>query len=567
MDYNSGVLCETPGMEVAAGVWWRCQGLANAHTMHPPHVRACRCSGHALYCTPMETAIGTTALPEVKMLRVGMVQWSPRAIIITLSACAGIAFAVAGVLHHRAYHSAAEDLAFYDQILWNTAHGHPFVTSFISYNYLGQHMQPALLPFALLYRIWAAPELLLVAGGLIAAVAVLPLYGVARRLLHHDGAAAVVAGLYLLSPYLHHATNFDFHPEQFAPLLVFLGYGYVLDGRPRAAFAAFAPVLLCKEDTVILLIGVAWLCWLHRERRLALALAVTSLLWGSLITLVVMPHFRRGPSDLEMRYGYLGRGVGGILVGLIVHPGRALGHLWIPAIGVTVLALVASVGLLPLLAPRQSLAAVPLLLFHLLSTHAPQMLLHYHYSLELLPLVWIAALHGLVRAQTWVNHRTLGAGRRAEMQSLLRYFHLTPNALGVVSRPGQPARIVLGWLALCGIVAFAIASPFPPARLFMPGRFVDDPAHARAVATALALIPPDAAVSAQTGLAPHLSHRQQLAQFPTLDGAQYVLLDASDDVARTEPKTQAASVFALPAQGYTLIYSSDGVAVYAKNSR
>lgn len=170
-------------------------------------------------------------------------------IVTMLTVGAAITFAVAGALHHRAFHSAAEDLAFYDQILWNTAHGRPFVTSFISYNYLGQHMQPVLLLFALLYRVWAAPELLLVAGGVIAAAAALPLYGVVRNLLRHDGAAVVVVAVYLLSPYLHQATNFDFHPEQFAPFLVFLGYGYVLAGRPRAAFPAFVPVLLCARRT------------------------------------------------------------------------------------------------------------------------------------------------------------------------------------------------------------------------------------------------------------------------------------------------------------------------------
>lgn len=480
--------------------------------------------------------------------------WPPQFIVIAMAACAGTIFAVAGILHHRAYHSAAEDLAFYDQILWNTAHGRPFVTSFISYNYLGQHMQPILLAFALLYRVWAAPEMLLIAGGLIAAAAAIPLYGVARRVLHHEGAAAAIAGLYLLSPYLHNATNFDFHPEQLAPLFVFLGYGYMLAGKPRAAFAAFVPVLLCKEDAAVLLIGVAWLCWLQRERWLAGTLAFTALLWGGIITLWVMPHFRRGPSDLEMRYGYLGRGSGGILFGIITHPDRVLTHLWIPAIGVTVLALIASVGLMPLLAPRQALAAVPLLLLHLLSTHAPQMLLHYHYSLELLPLVWIAALHGLVRAQAWC------AGRQLHLPRLSRL-----GSIGIVARPWRPTQAVIWWLGLCGVAAFAIASPFPPARIFTAARFTDDPVHQRAVATALAIIPPAASVSAQTGIAPHLAHREQLSQFPTTDGAQYVLIDGSDDVARSEAKMQAAAVFALPAQGYKLIYSSDGVAVYAKD--
>jgi len=195
------------------------------------------------------------------------------------------------------------------------------------------------------------------------------------------------------------------------------------------------------------------------------------------------------------------------------------------------------------------------------------MTLQYHYSLELLPLVWIAALHGLMHAPSWVRRPSgsVGCIGRLPRQSAIS-IPRTVGSLGILPDRWrwQPEYGSVLWLALCGVIAFAIASPFPPARLFMPKRFVDTPAHTRAVTPALALIPPDAAVSAQTGLASHLSHREHLAQFPDLNGAQYVLLDASDDVARSEPEAQAAAMSALPVQGYRLIYSANGVAVYEK---
>src|SRR5947209_17482695 len=55
--------------------------------------------------------------------------------------CAAVGFAAAAVLRHRAYHSAANDLAFFDQIIWNAAHGRFFATSFVPCNVPGAHVQ------------------------------------------------------------------------------------------------------------------------------------------------------------------------------------------------------------------------------------------------------------------------------------------------------------------------------------------------------------------------------------------------------------------------------------------
>ena len=459
-----------------------------------------------------------------------------------MSALAGIGFATAGVLHHRAYHSAANDLAFFDQIIWNTAHGRFFATSFVSYNFLGQHVQPVLLLYALLYRLWPSPVILLVTQALVAAAAAIPLFHVARRLIGSGGAACVVAIAYLFSPYLHHAVNFDFHPETMAPLFVFLGYRFILDGRRWAAIGALLPLLALKEDTVLVLLGVAWLCVLRRERRLGGILAGIAIGWGALTTLIIMPHFRAGPSDLEERYGYLGRGAAEILTGLVIHPQRALAHLLVWGMALTLLALLGSAGFLPLFAPAELLAAVPLLCFHLLSKHPPQMHLRLQYSAEVLPLVWIAAMHGLVRV------RSSQFAVRSEFCEL------------------RTSNSELFLLILCAGIAFWVASPFPPARLFDTDHFHADPAHARAIAGAIALIPPDATVSAQTALGPHLAHRADLQEFPEGIGATYVLLDARGDIARPEQPIYAATVAALPDEGYTVISSRDGVTLYGRNS-
>ncbi|MDQ6905871.1 MAG: DUF2079 domain-containing protein [Chloroflexota bacterium] len=457
-----------------------------------------------------------------------------------LAALAGIGFAVAAVLHHRAFHSAANDLAFFDQIIWNSAHGRWFATSFVPYNFLGQHVQPVLLLYALLYRLWPSPELLLISQSLLAAAAAIPLFHVARRLIRHEVLAAIVAGAYLLSPYLHHAVNFDFHPETMSPFFAFLGYRFILDGRRRAAVCALLPLLLLKEDTVLLLLGIAWLCWLRRERLLGATLAGIAVGWGAVATLIIMPHFRSGPSDLEERYGYLGSGAADILLGLGTHPQRALAHLLTWGTALTLLGIIGSAGFLPLAAPAELLAAAPLLAFHLLSIHAPQAHLRLHYSVEVLPLIWIAAVCGLANEAT------------------KRSFPTRP----FLSR-GSPL-IAHCFLILSAAIAFWTASPFPPARGFDPARFGTDRAHRQAVAEAIALIPSDASVSAQTGLGPHLAHRTALDEFPDGIGADYILLDARGDIARPYRVLYPPALAALPTEGYAPLWSRDGITLYRK---
>src|SRR6185436_1496078 len=84
---------------------------------------------------------------------------------------------------HRAYNSNGWDLGWFDQVVWNTAHGRPFENSFATWNFLGEHIEPILLLFALIYRVKPDVEILLVTQAIVASLAALPLYLAARTLL------------------------------------------------------------------------------------------------------------------------------------------------------------------------------------------------------------------------------------------------------------------------------------------------------------------------------------------------------------------------------------------------
>ena len=139
--------------------------------------------------------------------------------------------------------------------------------------------------------------------------------------------------------------------------------------------------------------------------------------------------------------------------------------------------------------------------------------------------------------------------------------HFSPSRFG----RGPGGGFAPAVLIVCAAIAFWSASPFPPARGFDLSRFRDDQTHQHAVAAAIALIPPDASVSAQTGLAPHLAHRRTLFEFPEGIGATYVLLDSHGDIARPYQSLYAPFAAMLPNDGYTILSSDDGVTLYRRD--
>ncbi|MBK7127381.1 MAG: DUF2079 domain-containing protein [Dehalococcoidia bacterium] len=124
-------------------------------------------------------------------------------------------FAVFAVARHRAYQARPTTSGSSTQVVWNTSNGDWFQTSFVEYNFLGQHFEPILLVFAGFYRLGASRSR---CSGAVA---------VRRRcrnpaVLCNDQdqrqprRGITLALAYLLNPGLHRALDFDFHPEVMA---------------------------------------------------------------------------------------------------------------------------------------------------------------------------------------------------------------------------------------------------------------------------------------------------------------------------------------------------------------
>jgi len=461
--------------------------------------------------------------------------------LLALVALQALVLGGASLAQHSAYNTNAYDLSWFDQLAWNAAHDHPFRSSFVPYNVLGNHFEPVVVLLGGLYRLWASPAALLVLQAVAVSLAAVPLYLAARRLLWSSLAALLIAAAYLLAPQLHRAVLFDFHPELLAPLCLCSAFAALVYQRSGLALVMLSPVFLLKEDAWLIALGFALLCWLLHARRTAAVLFAVAAVYLVVVVGVLMPHVRAGyPGELS-RYRYLGERLRDYPVTAIRHPGWVWGHVSQPYQGRQLAGLLASQALLPLAGPA-FLVALPLTAAHLLSTHQPQSALDFHYAAAPTVLLFLASVLGVRRLTDWRRSRRC-----------LSVLH--------VQRSAQPV-VLAAVLLLAEGIAYLVSSPLG---LPFDLTLYRQTQHTQVVARALRIIPPRVSVSAQTGLLPHLSEREDIHEFPDLGEAAFVAVDrqgrrSSQSVAAG----YAAQLAALRSQGYCLRFDDDGVQVYER---
>ncbi|WP_143200431.1 DUF2079 domain-containing protein [Kitasatospora sp. CB01950] len=350
------------------------------------------------------------------------------------------------------------DLGIFEEAVRGYAYlGPPVVTlKGAGYVQLGDHFSPALAVLAPFYRLWPAPETLLVAQAVLFALSVVPVTDLAVQWLGRS--RGVLAGLaYGLSWGLWQASLFDMHEIALAVPLLACTTVALARGRWRAAVCWALPLLLVKEDQGLLLAGVGgYVLLVGRRRGLGVATLAAAVLGTLLTVLVLIPA--ANPLD-AWSYGATAAPGGGDPLTRLLWPSDKW---W------TLAALLAPTLLLALRSPLVLLAALPLAARYW-SSNPAYWSTGWHYNAVLMPIVFVAALDGL---------------RRLPARPALRF---------------APAAMLL--VALC-------AAPTPD--LSRPSA---DVLTARQV---LATVPDGARVAAANRLAPQLTSRCTVSLFPYL---------------------------------------------------
>ncbi len=253
-------------------------------------------------------------------------------------------------------------------------------------------------------------------------------------------------------------------------------------------------------------------------------------------TFIIVPAYAAdiygvAESGYFQRYGALGDSPVDIFKSFFTQPGLVWQIATEPARVDYLIGLLAPFGFLSLLAPEILLLALPVLLANLLSAYPAQYYGDFHYSAPLVPYFAVAAAYGLGRLWRWLAKRT--EGRSASFQQMPAANNYTMAAAAMVANSRTALRPLLT-VALAGwILCWAGWSYLQHGRGPLGAGYDRPPitAHHQQLATYLALIPDDVAVTATAAVHPHLSHRQYVYQFPLgLDSpvpAEWALLDVT----------------------------------------
>jgi uncharacterized membrane protein len=283
---------------------------------------------------------------------------------------------------------SAWDFAYDQQVIWNISVGQGFYSSFARANFLGIHFELIFVFIAAVERLWPNPAVLLIfsAGGLAATAPAG--YFFFRSLLPPDRSESPWLAIALATPIPFWAATQEaardfFHPENMALAFALLAGWAGIRGHRLAMWALCLLVLSCKEDQVytVGVLGILMRSYgapeVRKHWRFIVYLAGG---WFLIGTGIVQQHFRNGGYSDFVYYRWLF----GLDSSMPASVSTVLGATFRPEALLVVVGVIASMFLLPLLAPRWLLLVIPPYLANVLSGHTPQNVLHLHYVLLML---------------------------------------------------------------------------------------------------------------------------------------------------------------------------------------
>jgi len=477
-----------------------------------------------------------------------------------LTAAAALVYCLDSLILFRRFLATTFDLVIFDQGIRGYAHfGAPVsIARGVSdgqgahFMLLADHWSPVLALLAPLYWLHDSPATLLVAQGVLFALAIPPLWAYTRRQLG-PGAAHFVCVAYALSLPVMEAVIFDFHEVAFVPVLTAVMVERFDAGKRWHGTLAAVGLLLVKEDMGLLVAGFG--CYLLLTRRRSLVWAGLAFIAGGLAATWVATHLLipafGGSATFYWAYDQFGSTLGSALLNVITHPLHALRVFVTPWVKArTMIGLLAMFGFLPLASPMV-VAVLPLLAERMLASGYPLWWqAKFQYDAFVVMMLCCAAVDGAARLQRhWP----------ASWDRWLTYPFSRPAWLRRGGKAWRPATVWAAAICAAALV-YVPSSPFGP--LLKPG-FYGVNARTRAAAAAIAHVPAGVEVEASNNIGPRLSGRDTVL---LLDGtprwAPWVVGDTLGlDFPFCSPSQQAQELAYLRAHGYTRVFADDGYVV------
>ncbi len=399
-------------------------------------------------------------------------------------------------LRHWLYHSHALDLGFFDQGLYLISTGQKPIVSLSGFHILADHAAVILYPLSLLYWIYPDVYWLFAVQAISLAIGGLPLYHLAIGSGLDRQKATIIVITYLLYPIILNKVLFDFHPDVIAVPGFLLA---VLAARQNRIFLyLFAVILIlsCKSVLSLTVISMGlWLIFCENKKVFGSIAVFAGVGWFIISTRLIIPTFLGTDmggmtAAIAGRYNYLGNSFIEIVSNIFIKPDLIFGKIlslntleYLALLVLPVLWGLSPKNLSPLL------CGVPTLAINILSTYPLQRSLTQHYSLPILPFLFLAVINSVAANHNWLKTR----------------------------------KTILVWATIIFLLSGKL-------EYFWTSYFSTLDTH-QATTVAIAKIKDDGAVLTTGEIAPHLTHRPVVkltfngTELIDLDNFKYVLLD------------------------------------------
>jgi uncharacterized membrane protein len=528
-----------------------------------------------------------------------------RLAVAVLTAVPAAAYVTYGLVQYATFRVGTFDLVIFDQAVRSYAHLQLGVSPVKgvqdgfgpAFSVLGDHWSPVIAVLAPLYWIYDGPQDLLVAQGVLFALAVPPLWFFTRRIcaasisgapapgapaVSGSGApaapvsrgpvvaACLVAAAYALSWPIAAAVATGFHEVAFVPVLTAIFFERLAAGRIRTAVAAALALLLVKEDMGLLVAGFGLFLLAARGPRfsrwapghplagrhrvtLGAGLVAGGIAAMLLATYVLRPVFG-GRAGYYWAYWSLGGNARLAAAHALRDPLTAARLAVTPSVKLTTMMLLAGVLLLlPLLSPI-TLAALPLLAERMLASSQPNWWgTTFQYNAFVEMVLVCAAADGAARIAGWAARSQRTAVRRGRPGR-------AGTGRGGTGRWGAGRWQVVVTALVCA-TAVAVLPRFALASLASPG-FYDRDRQMQAEAAADATVPRGVTVDAAQMLGPQLSGRDTVLLWgPAATSAAWIVAQADYTYPFRSLPGQRAQIGDLERRGYQVTFRRDGYLV------
>ncbi len=216
--------------------------------------------------------------------------WARRYPSVTVGFGAFVIYAVTSLVRFARMY-AGIDLAIFTQAVKQYAQGHlpwSYLKAAGGFDLLGDHFSPVVALLAPFYRLWPDARVLLIAQAVLVGLGAGIVTRSAVSILGKRVGVGVGAG-FVLAWGVQAMALFDFHAVAFAVPLLALCLAELVRGREVRAIAFALPLMLVKEDSVFLLLGIAVYLAARRRWWPAVGVAGFALASFALIVGVVIP--------------------------------------------------------------------------------------------------------------------------------------------------------------------------------------------------------------------------------------------------------------------------------------